>query len=207
MKPRIVFLHGNQSTHWAFAWVSWLKKELEKRGYKTFFETFPDSIIARSKYWLPFLEEHIKAGKNDVLVGWSSGAVAAMRYAEKHKVRGSILVSPSYTDLHDELEKQSGYFDKHWNWKKIRSNQQHIALFHSDNDPFIPVDQFEFIAQQLKPTVLKINGAGHFIERKKFPELLTYLLETYRSSEVEELHFNDPRLHKLSAKIVASMGK
>ncbi len=111
MKPRVIFIHGNQSTHWAFAWAPWLKRELEARGYETFFETFPDSVIARAKYWLPFLEEHVRAGENDVLVGWSSGAVAAMRYAETHRVLGSVLVAPSHTDLGDALEKESGYFD------------------------------------------------------------------------------------------------
>lgn len=56
----------------------------------------PDSVIARSNYWLPFLEEHVKAGENDVLIDWSSGAVAAMRYAETHTIKGSILISPCY---------------------------------------------------------------------------------------------------------------
>ena len=110
MKPRIVYVHGNQATHWSFAWAPWLKSELEKKGYPTFFETMPDSIIARSEYWLPFLEEYVKVGENDILVGWSSGAVAAMRYAEQHKIKGSVLIGACYTDLGDELEKQSGYW-------------------------------------------------------------------------------------------------
>ena len=116
MKPRFVFVHGNQTTHWASAWAPWLKAELESLGFECVFETMPDSIIARSKYWLPFLKEHIKVGENDVIVGWSSGAVAAMRYAEAYKIHGSILVSPCYTDLGDAMEKQSGYYDAPWHW-------------------------------------------------------------------------------------------
>jgi uncharacterized protein len=179
MKPRIVYIHGNQTTHWSFGWAPWLKDELEKRGYDTFFETMPDSFVARSKFWLPFLESHIKAGENDVLVGWSSGATAAMRYAEAHKIRGSVLIGPSSSDLGDELEKQSGYFDAPWQWQKIKENQQHLALVYSDTDPYIPQEQFEIIKKELSPDVLMLPSRGHFIDETTFPELLGYILKTY----------------------------
>lgn len=179
MKPRIIYIHGNGAFHWSFAWAPWLKQELEKNGFETFFETFPDSVIARGRYWIPFLEEHIKAGENDVIVGWSSGAVAAMRYAERHKIRGSVLIGPSASDMGDELEKQSGYFDEPWNWSAIKEKQEHIALVYSNNDPFIPQEQFKIVQENLQPDVIKIPNGKHFIEQNTFPEVLKYLLETY----------------------------
>lgn len=178
-KPRIIFIHGNGTEHWSFGWAAWLKAELDKLGYETFFETMPDSIIARAEYWLPFLKDHVKAGEHDVLVGWSSGAVAAMRYAESTKIKGSVLVSPCYTDLGDELEKQSGYYDAPWQWQKIKANQDKIALFWGDDDPYIPQSEFEFIATELNAANHKIAGGGHFIERTEFPELLEYIQQTY----------------------------
>lgn len=179
MKPRFVYIHGNGSTHWSFAWAPWLKNKLESLGFNTFFETMPDSIIARSEYWLPFLKDHVRVGKNDILVGWSSGAVASMRYAERNEILGSILVSPSYTDLNDDLEKQSGYFNQPWKWSAIRKNQNKIALFWGDDDPYIPQDEFSFIAKQLESTKIKISGGKHFIEQQEFPELLKYIKQTY----------------------------
>jgi predicted alpha/beta hydrolase family esterase len=179
MKPRFIFIHGNGTEHWSFGWAAWLKGELEKLGYPTFFETMPDSIIARAQYWLPFLKEYAKAGAGNALIGWSSGATAAMRYAEDNKLLGSILISPSYTDLGDEMEKQSGYFDKPWRWQDIKANQQKIALFCGDDDPYIPQAQFDFIAQQLGAAQMKISGARHFSERNTFPELLGYIRQSY----------------------------
>src|SRR3989344_4911021 len=179
MKPRIVYIHGNGASHWSFAWAKWLKAELEKAGYETFFETMPDSVIARKEHWLPFIEHYVKAGENDVIVGWSSGALAAMRYAELHKIRGSVLVGPCTTDLGIELEKQSGYFDTPWQWQKIKENQQHIAIVYSDDDPFIPQEEFAKITTALTPEVLKFSGKGHFIEQETFPELLEYIVRTY----------------------------
>lgn len=182
MKPRLVYIHGNQTTHWSECWAGLFKAELEKLGFETFFETFPDSILARAEYWLPFVEKHIKAGENDVLIGWSSGATTAMRYAESHKIHSSILISPSYTDLGDEMEKQSGLFDKPWDWEAIKKNQKYTALIYSDNDPYIPQDQFEFIARKLKAETMKIPSAKHFTERQNFPELLDYIKKTYAKS-------------------------
>ncbi len=179
MKPRFVYIHGNQSTHWSFAWATWLKNELEKLGYETFFETMPDSIIARSEYWLPFLKDHVKVGEIDVIVGWSSGAVAAMRYAEENKLLGSILVSPCYTDLGDDMEKQSGYYDKPWKWDSIKSNQKKIALFWGDDDPYIPQSEFKFIAEQLAPEQIKVAVGKHFVEQSEFPEVLQYIKQNY----------------------------
>ena len=181
MKPRIIFLHGNQSSHWSYGWASWLKQELEQRGYPTFFETFPDSVIARAEYWLPFLEQHIHAGEHDVLVGWSSGAVAAMRYAERHQILGSVLISPCYTDLGSDLERQSGYYDQPWQWEQIKQHQSQITLIHSDNDPCIPQSEFDVIAAKLQPKRIIVPRQGHFTEITQFPEVLNTILETYPS--------------------------
>ncbi len=153
---------------------------MEKAGFDTFFETMPDSVIARAKYWLPFLEHHVQAGENDVIVGWSSGATAAMRYAESHKLRGSVLIGPSASDLSIDLEKQSGYFDTPWDWQKIKANQEHIAIVHSDNDPYIPQEQFEMIKKELTPDEIVLPGAGHFIEQDTFPEVLKYIIQTFK---------------------------
>ncbi len=180
MKPRFVFVHGNETTHWSFGWAPWLKAELERLGFETFFETMPDSIIARATFWLPFLRDHVRVGQHDVVIGWSSGAVAAMRYAEDNKIRGSILVSPSYTDLGgDELEKQSGYYDKSWDWERIRANQSNIAVVWGDDDPYIPQHEFSFIADQLNAERLEIHHGKHFIERTEFPELLNLIKHFY----------------------------
>lgn len=179
MKTRVIFIHGNQTSHWSFAFAPWLKKELETYGYKTFFETFPDSIMARSEYWLPFLKEHINAGENDIIVGWSSGAVAAMRFTETNKIKGSVLISPCYTDTGDELERQSGYYDKPWNWERIKNNQTKIALFYGDDDPYIPQEEFEHIASKINPETFKIAGGKHFIEYLEFPQLIDYIRNNY----------------------------
>ncbi len=179
MTPRFIFIHGNGATTWENPWTLWLQKKLDARGYTTAFQTMPDPDLARAEYWLPYLQDTLQAGVNDVLIGWSSGAVAAMRYAESHKLLGSILISPSYTDLDDVNEKQSGYFDEPWNWKAIKSNQKKIALVFGDDDPYIPQSEFAYIAVHLGPDKLKLPGAKHFQERQDMPEVLRYIERAY----------------------------
>jgi predicted alpha/beta hydrolase family esterase len=179
MKPRFVYVHGNDSTSWQSPWAVWLKQKLDSRGYNTWFETMPDPKIAHSDIWLPYLQDTAKVGPNDVIVGWSSGAVAAMRYAETHKILGSILLSPCYTDLGDDVERQSGYYDKPWQWAAIKANQKKIALVFGDDDPYISQSEFAYIAVHLGPTKLKIPGVGHFQTRQDFPELLRYIEAAY----------------------------
>ena len=176
---RIIFIHGNDTLHWSYGWAPWLKKSVEELGIASVFETFPDSIIARKKYWLRFLKQTLAAGKEDILVGHSSGALAAMRYAEDTKIRGSILISPSYTDLGSELEKQSGYFDGPWQWEKIKSNNSFIGLFFSDNDPYIPKEEFLHIRSRLDPDTFRFKDRGHFMD-EEFSELLDYLKKKVR---------------------------
>jgi hypothetical protein len=179
MKPRFIFIHGNGATTWQVPWAVWLQTKLAARGYKTLFETMPDPEQARASIWLPHIEQTLQAGPDDVLIGWSSGAVAAMRYAETHKLRGSILIAPCYTDLGEESERLSGYYDEPWQWGTIKSNQKKIALVSSDNDPFIPQSEFAYIAVHIGPDKLKIPGAGHFMDRQDMPEVLRYIESTY----------------------------
>jgi pimeloyl-ACP methyl ester carboxylesterase len=58
-----------------------------------------------------------------VLVGHSSGAIAAMRLAETHAILGSVLVGAYHTHLGMGTEKLSGYFDRPWQWDAIKRNQ------------------------------------------------------------------------------------
>lgn len=58
---------------------------------------------------MPFLKNDIKADEHTILVGHSSGACAAMRFAEQNPILGSILIGTTHTDLGIERERLNGY--------------------------------------------------------------------------------------------------
>lgn len=176
---RFIFIHGNGGTTWESPWALWLERKIKELGFETVFRTMPDPELARAKYWLPHLQDVLKAGTDDVLIGYSSGAVAAMRYTQTHPVLGSILISPCYTDLDDATEKQSGYFDDKWLWNDIKKNQKKMAVVWGDDDPFIPQSEFAYIVLHLGADRIKVPMGKHFQHRQDFAEVLNYIKKTY----------------------------
>lgn len=184
MKTKAIIIHGNSGGTGNDQWIPWLKSELESRGFEVLNPTFPDNEIARSSIWLPYLHA-LGVTEDTILVGWSSGAVAAMRYSETHKIKGSVLIGACYTDLGDEKEKQAGYYDEPWNWKSIRENQQWIAQFASIDDPVIPIGEGRYVHQMLETEYFEYPDKQHFgypTPMPVFPELLEVILRHEGSS-------------------------
>lgn len=172
---RVILIHGNGNSKPTDNWFPYLKRELQNCNVKVDTPQFPDTELARSCYWLPFLEETLKADQNTIIVGHSSGAIAAMRYAETHQILGSALVGAYYTDLGIETEKLSGYFDQPWNWEAIKKNQKWIIQFAGANDPWIPIAEAHMVRDHLQTDYYESENQGHFggdYYKETFPELL-----------------------------------
>jgi predicted alpha/beta hydrolase family esterase len=177
---RVILIHGNGGDTGNANWFPYIKHELAKLDVECLTPDMPDAVLARSKYWLPYIEKELKADENTILVGHSSGAVAALRYAQTHKLAGSVLVGAYYTDLGYDDEKLSGYFDEPWNWEAIKKNQEWIAIFASPTDPYISIEDPRHMRDQLNAEYYELANEGHFggsgeHVKLKFPELLTFL--------------------------------
>lgn len=169
-------------------WFPSVKKELEAANVKVIAEEFPDNDLARESSWLPFLINDLKADENTILVGHSSGAIAAMRLAEKQAILGSVLVGAYHTDLNMVKEKLSGYFDRDWDWKSIKHNQQWVVLFASQDDPWIPIEQPRYIHTQLNCEYHEYKSEGHFggdYYKPTFPELSHALIRNIKKCNTQ----------------------
>lgn len=172
---KIIFIPGNGGGSINDGWFPYIKKELEKLGLTVVSRDFPDPILAREKYWLPFLKNELKADQHIMLIGHSSGAIAVMRFAENNKIYGSILIGAYYTDLGDKTEKLSGYFGHPWKWQNIKNNQNWIVQFASTDDPYISIEEARFVRDNLKTEYHEYIDQGHFGEDKgktEFPEIV-----------------------------------
>lgn len=174
-KIKVICIHGNGNSTPHDNWWPYLKRELEKIGLPVIARQFPDAPLARASYWLPFLKNELKADEHTILVGHSSGALAAMRFAETNKLLGSVLIAAMHTDLDIETERLSGYFDTPWNWHAIKNNQQWIVQCASTDDPWIPIHEPRFVHARLNSNYYEFNNQGHFggdYDKKEFPELV-----------------------------------
>ena len=97
-------------------WYGMLYADLVKRGVACVCENFPDPYEAKRGVWLPHIES-LGADGATILVGHSSGAQAALRYAEAHDLKAVVLVSATYTDLGDDGERASGYYPQVSSWR------------------------------------------------------------------------------------------
>lgn len=172
---RFVLLHGNGGATGSDHWFPEVASGLRAAGHHADCPDLPDPVLARAEFWLPFLRDVLRVDAETVLVGHSSGAVAAMRYAQDHPVRGSALVGACHTDLGMDDEKASGYYDEPWPWERISAAQRWISVFASPDDPYIPISEPRHIADRLEADYVELPGRGHFMS-KDFPELTHWLL-------------------------------
>lgn len=179
MSHKAIFIPGNGGGSITSNWFPYVKEQIEKQGVTVIAQDFPDPLLARKEYWLPFIEK-LGADEKTILIGHSSGAVAAMRYAETHQILGSVLVGACYTDLGDENEKKSGYYNTKWEWEKIKRNQHWILQFASTDDPYIPIAEARYVHEKLNTEYYEFTDQGHFggeIDKFVFPELVTVVVK------------------------------
>ncbi|OEU10255.1 alpha/beta-hydrolase [Fragilariopsis cylindrus CCMP1102] len=142
-------------------WYQWFADEIIKRKYVTecILRNFPDQPKCRESVWLPFLVDKIGLDQDTVVIGHSTGAALAMRLLEyngeeKKKLngplKGVILVAAAHTDLGDEGERLSEYFNRSWDWTKMKNGADMIHLFHGTDDHLIPVIEARYIADKMK---------------------------------------------------------
>ena len=193
---KAILIHGNGGGKPTDNWLPYLKTELEKMGIEAIAPQFPDAELARASYWLPFLKETLNADSKTIIIGHSSGAIAAMRFAEENQILGSVLVGAYHTDLGQETEQLSGYFDTPWNWDAIKKNQKWIIQFAGTNDPWIPIEEARFVRDKLDTEYHESTGQGHFggdYYKETFPEAVAAIKNkvTAGSQEFKELFEGD----------------
>jgi hypothetical protein len=172
--PKAILIHGNGGGTAGDIWLPAVERGLRDLGLDVINHTFPDNVKARARYWLPHLEL-LDADEQTILIGHSSGAVAAMRYAETHRLLGSILVGVCHSDLGDPFEAASGYYDAPWHWSRIRDNQEWIAIYGSTDDPHIPIAEPRFVAAQLGCSYFEFTDRGHFVDSREFTEIVQFV--------------------------------
>ena len=144
-------------------WLPWLKEQLENRGYKVWVPDLPGADKPNLERYNKFIFSNWQFDVDSVLIGHSSGAVAILGILQNLPsdvvVKKAILVAGFKDDLDWEPLKEINFdFD----WDKIKARCKKIILIHSDDDPFVPVDQGEFLKEKLGAEMRILKGQQHF---------------------------------------------
>lgn len=163
-------------------WYKDLADKLKQAsGVQSILKTMPDPVFARRNYWWDFMKGDLGIDTNTVIVGHSSGAQAAMRWAEKHKVAGLVLVSPASDDQGMWVERNTGWFNEPFDWQTIKKNSGFIMQFTGKNDNLIPYDVQMRVAKMLGAEVHTFDTAGHFLfgDHSKMMDMISDKLKTF----------------------------
>lgn len=187
---KYIILHGTGATPKS-NWFGWLRNELTKRGHEVWLPQLPKADKPNQKRYTLFLlgdETPFKIDDQTILIGHSSGAVQILNLLQALQedvvIKGAILVSAFKDDL--GWESLSELFDGEFDFDKIRKHCQRFIFLHSDNDPYVPLEQAYFLAKKTGGEIQVMKSQGHFNTEHssayvKFPDLLRIVNEMAES--------------------------
>lgn len=175
MKNALI-LHGTDSNSSA-NWFPWLKGELENLGYKVWVPNLPHAEKPNIERYNKFLlaNNDWVFDSESIIIGHSSGAVEILgllqALQEDAVVNKCILVGSFMDDLGWDSLKE--LFLKPFDFEKIKKQARQFIFIHSDNDPYCPLENAEYLSQKLNGKLIVIKGQGHFSgEKVTIPEML-----------------------------------
>ncbi|MBN3037199.1 MAG: serine hydrolase family protein [Candidatus Diapherotrites archaeon] len=148
-------------------WFPWLANELTNLGVDTVVPAFPTPEGQSLKNWMRVLEDYEEYFSADsILIGHSIGPALLLRKLESlhHSVKACFFVSGflGVLDVTSVDAINASFFESSFNWEVIRRNAGRVFVYHSDNDPYVPMDKAREFAGFLGADVSVVLGAGHF---------------------------------------------
>lgn len=172
-------------------WYSWLKRELETRGFEVFVPAMPTTNTPEIESWVGLLSELVLNPDEDTyFVGHSIGAQTILRYLERlpesTKIGGAFFVTP-WMHL-ENLEEESKPIAKQWletpiNWERVKVHCSLFTATFSDNDPWVPPSEEKVFQEKLNAVTSVMHDVGHLDSQTKLPELLQQIEEASTKGE------------------------
>jgi predicted alpha/beta hydrolase family esterase len=148
-------------------WFPWLAEQLSKEGAKTTVPAFPTPDGQQLDKWLEIFDKEIgKVDKNTILVGHSLGVTFILRILERlnSHIKAAFLVAGMAArrlGLEEFDSINTSFVEGDLNWEKIRAYCEVFYVYHSDNDPYIPLEFGQEIAENLQTNLRIIHNGGH----------------------------------------------
>ena len=164
MKNALI-LHGTGADH-SSNWFEWLKQQLEVEGYNVWLPDLPNAGKPNTERYNDFLLANKGFVFNDetVIIGHSSGAVEIFALLEalpdSIQVKACYLVSAFKDDL--GWDSLTELFTEAFNFDVIKDKSKKFVFFHSDNDPYCPMEHAEYLCSKVGGELIVIKGQGHF---------------------------------------------
>ncbi len=178
-KAKIIIIHGTGGSPEG-NWFPWLKEKLIETGHEVIVPRFPTMLGQSLNSWKNAFDQQVgPINSNMILIGHSLGAGFILNLLEESPVPviASFLVCgflgkldlPTYDVLNES------FVCRDFDWTKIQNNYGYCCVINTDNDPYVPLEKGEELAQKLAVNMTLIPGAKHINEEAgytSFPFLL-----------------------------------
>ena len=185
-----VYIVHSRGTHPNDLWYPWVKSTLEKSGYVVNVPQMPDPDIPKKADWLSVLESHISEVDEDTyFIGHSVGCQAILRFLDRlppsHKSGGVVLVAGwvSVPNWEGRSKEQKAILDDWLNptldFSKVADRSKSFTAIFSDNDEFVPKENWAVCEKELHAKLIVKHAAGHFERRDllELPEVVDAIVE------------------------------
>ena len=165
MKSNAFIFHGTAGFP-GENWFLWLKQKLEVKGLEVFVPQFPTPEGQSFRAWLDVLEPLMnKINSETILVGHSLGGIFTLKLLEQlnQPIKLAVLVgTPIGIQPIKNFEQDKSFAGFDFDWNRIKSNAKRFIVYHSDNDPYVGLENGKELAKHLGVELSFIPNAGHF---------------------------------------------
>lgn len=181
MKKALI-LHGTAGSS-DDNWFRWLEAELKSRDYEVWLPELPDADKPSLREWADYIQQNLpfELDEQALLIGHSSGAILALILAQEstQPIGGAVAISV-FHDNSLQWDANNRLFDIEFNFEAIKKNAPQLLFIHSNDDPYVPLDQAKFVAKGCGRQTEVLSGQGHFNLEKSndyatFPKLIELL--------------------------------
>ena len=163
---RAVILHGTDGTPES-NWFPWLKQKLEEQGYAVWVPLLPDNHTPNRQTYNDFLLSGDWDFTDNIVVGHSSGAVEILNLLMDERcphVKLGVMVSAWDHGVPTDMDYEQfvnlfpeGGFD----FATIKQKADKLQFIHSADDPYCPLEQAKYLAENLDAPLTIMQSAGH----------------------------------------------
>jgi predicted alpha/beta hydrolase family esterase len=183
---KAVLLHGTDGAP-GHNWFPWLKAELEKHGYEVWVPELPNNHTPNRHTYNDFLFNSNWDFSDNLVIGHSSGAVSVLNLLEDERcpiIKTGVLIGVwarmEETDLDREQFKDL-FPESGFKFDLIKQKTDNLLFLHGDDDPYCPLDQAKWLAEQTVSEIIVIPGGRHLSQGQggftELPQLTTALSE------------------------------
>jgi len=170
-------------------WYSWLKSELESKGFEVSVPTAPNTDHPIIEERMRFMDQVMETiDESTLFVCHSIGCQTLMRYLASHNKKvGQVIFIAGWFNLQGVILQEGEdvqLIAKPWietpiNLKQVKNSCKSIKVLLSSNEPYgCVVENKKLFEQSLNAQVIVLENKGHFTEDDgitQIPEILDFI--------------------------------